>query len=561
MPTSLGIRTDPQHPRVLHSAVRMVAVAFAIFYACGAVFLFPVSPSIAGPFDRLMEALSVALVVSAALHAISFLPAPASKVASFLGFFADYAILVSANAAAPELMLPSLALLPLLAIVNGIRYGARIMLASMGVGILILAGSTQVPFYLNNGTIIFLILLLALAVPLWMYFLVSRLQVETQNAKLASQAKSRFVATIGHELRTPLNTIVALADVLIRPGEPMPIEQVELLRDNARLLRASVSDVLNFGLIEKGEVAIRNEAVHVRAAVRRSVGAFKHAAKAKGLELTSTIPDTVPSYIFSDPARLDQVLANLIGNAIKYTETGSVLVAVSHEAKDDLIFIHVIDTGIGLPTDSTTALFEPFVQGSAGPSRRFDGVGLGLSIVRGITFAMGGWTTLNPRKDGQGTIARVTLPANTDRVPARVDQSAELDALFAQHQRFVPPKRILVVEDTHSNRYVLCQFLLRAGHRPVEAPSAAEAITLLGSSTFDMLITDLHMPHQSGIDLISFVRGAGFDYSSIPMLVVTADATTEAASRAIEEGAFGVLTKPVDPAKLLQAVQWQVVDP
>jgi two-component system sensor histidine kinase RpfC len=508
-----------------------------------------------------MAALGVSLVLAAILHILSFAPAPFSKLSSFVGFFADYAILVTANAAAPSLMLPSLALLPLLAIVNGIRYGARVMLASMGVGILILAGSTQVPFYLSNGTIIFLILLLALAVPLWMYFLVARLQVETQNAKLANQAKSRFLAHVGHELRTPLNTIVALSDVLIRPGEPMPLEQVDLLRDNARLLRASVSDVLNFSLIEKGEVAIRNEAVHVRSAIRRSMGAFKHAAKAKGLELISSVPDTVPSYIFSDPARLDQILANLIGNAIKYTESGSVLVGASHEPKDDVFFLHVIDTGIGLPTDSTTALFEPFVQGSAGPSRRFDGVGLGLSIVRGITFAMGGWATLNPRKDGQGTIARVMLPANTDRVPARVDQSAELDALFAQHQRHVPPKRILVVEDTHSNRYVLCQFLLRAGHKPVEAPSAAEAITLLGSSTFDLLITDLHMPHQSGIDLISFVRSSGFDYASIPMLVVTADATTEASSRAIEEGAFGVLTKPIDPAKLLYAVQWQVIEP
>jgi two-component system sensor histidine kinase RpfC len=539
----------------------MVAVAFAIFYACGAVFLFPISPSILGPFDRLMGALAISLGVSAALHIISFLPAPVSKLSSFLGFFADYAILVAVNAAAPGLMLPSLALLPLLAIVNGIRFGARVMLASMGVGLLILAGSTQVPFYLNNGTIIFLILLLALAVPLWMYFLVSRLQVETQNAKLASQAKSRFVAHIGHELRTPLNTIVALSDVLIRPGEPMPTEQIELLRDNARLLRASVSDVLNFSLIEKGEVVLRNEAVHVRSAIRRSIGAFKHAAKAKDLQLTASIPDTVPSYIFSDPARLDQVLANLIGNAIKYTEVGSVLVSVTHDPKDDLIFIHVIDTGIGLPSDATTALFDPFVQGSAGPSRRYDGVGLGLSIVRGITFAMGGWATLNPRKDGQGTIARVTLPANTDRVPARVDQSAELDALFAEHQRLVPQKRILVVEDTHSNRYVLCQFLLRAGHRPVEAQSAAEAITLLGSSTFDMLITDLHMPHQSGIELISFVRSSGFDYATVPMLVVTADATTEAAALAIEEGALGVLTKPIDPAKLLHAVQWQVSEP
>jgi two-component system sensor histidine kinase RpfC len=534
----------------------MALVGLATLYAWSASKVLPVDHPLLAGFDRLMWVLAISLGGAALIHGLALILRRSSKRVAVLGFAADYLILAATNAVSPALMMPSLAIIPALSIVNGVRYDLDAMRYSIFTGFLLCCGALVIPYYVANPTIFILIALLTIVSPAWMYLLVSKLRRTASEARSASDAKTRFLAHMGHDLRTPLNAIASLSESVLRAGQPLTPDELTMLRDNARLLRSSVSDVLNFSRIEKGDLVLAPEAVNIRSTVERAISAASYLAHTKGLALASSLDSGVPSHVFVDPSRLDQILSNLIANSLRYTNSGRVDLHVSYDPTDDTIHIEVSDTGIGVP-DTVNRLFEPFSQAEAGPSRRYDGFGLGLSIVRGLLFAMGGWITLKNRTDSPGTVASFFFPAATARIPHRPSSPLTLEAVFDKHRSDVSAKRILVVEDTMASRYVMCQILSRAGHHCIEAFNVQEAVAKLNMDSVDLAVVDLHMPGESGIDLITYIRSSSSDFSAIPILVVTADATTDSASQAMLAGAFAVLPKPVDPRALLDAIQWQ----
>jgi PAS domain S-box-containing protein len=382
----------------------------------------------------------------------------------------------------------------------------------------------------------------------------ARLYGESQEV---SRVKDEFLATLSHELRTPLNAILGYAR-MIRSGlvsGDTHGRAVETIERNATSLTQIVEDVLDVSRIISGKIRLDVQPVDIPALIRHALDAVTPAADAKGIRLETEL-GAVSTPISGDPDRLQQVIWNLVSNAVKFTARGG-SVRVQLARVDGHVEIAVIDTGIGIAPEFLPHVFERFRQADSGTTRERGGLGLGLAISRNIVEMHGGTIRAESEGKGHGTTVRVILPLMTSTGTA----AAALDprpALAAGSPVLVPDLlgvRVLVVDDDPDALRMVREILEAAGAQVVSAATAAEALGCLSTALPDVLVADLGLPRMDGFALIAEIRqGPNPGWRDLPAAALTAYARSEDRARALRSGFHVHLSKPIDPGELMATV-------
>ena len=371
------------------------------------------------------------------------------------------------------------------------------------------------------------------------------------EAQAAANAKSDFLSTMSHEIRTPMTGVLGMIDLLRdNPSITERDRYLLTLKQSADLLMTVLDDVLDFSRIESGCVEFEDGDFDIEELMRSTIALFNGAASQKNLLLALEVDCGASTSVRGDAVRLQQVVSNLLSNAIKFTAVGRVTLLLSAGPADDTVDasaygpaaqgwrIEVRDTGIGIADDKIGLLFEPFVQADAATSRRFGGTGLGLAITRRLIDAMGGQSGVRSRP-GRGSTFwfEVTLPAGS---------GAEAAASPAEPVPGPPPLDLLVAEDNPVNQMIISAILRRLGHRVTCVENGRLALGLALAHPFDAILMDMQMPEMDGLAATRAIRNLPAPHGVVPIIALTADASSERRRFYDGAGLTDFLTKPID---------------
>jgi len=395
-------------------------------------------------------------------------------------------------------------------------------------------------------------------------------QLEESNLQLktASQAKSTFLSMMSHEIRTPMNGVLGMLELLsLSKLDMQQRTTLNIVRDSGRSLLRIIDDILDFSKIEAGKLEVAPEVASIQELIGRVVAIYSGNASSKALTLSSHCDPRISPAVMVDPLRLQQILNNLVSNAIKFTREGSVEIRaelVERREGSDLVRITVTDTGIGIAREKSAALFEPFQQGGSEVARIFGGTGLGLSIGKRLAGMMGGEITVTSEL-GRGTTVTVLLPlpiADPALLP-RADAHARSEGAAATvAARRAPPSAddacaegtlVLVVDDHAVNRLVLRRQVTALGYACEEAEDGREALEKWRSGRFSLLITDCNMPVMDGYELARAIRSAEPEGARSTIIIAcTANALKGEAENCFAAGMNDYIAKPVQLRRLAE---------
>ncbi|EGB16101.1 PAS/PAC sensor hybrid histidine kinase [Pseudodesulfovibrio mercurii] len=376
-----------------------------------------------------------------------------------------------------------------------------------------------------------------------------------EQAEAFSRSKTEFLTNMSHEIRTPLNGIMGMLQLLHSTG--LSREQAEYsgaaLQSSRRLMNL-LTDILDLSRVEAGKLVVRAVPFDLVETCRQVCDLFKLTSAQSGVTLICELGENVPRRVIGDAIRLQQVLTNLLGNAFKFTATGSIVMAAHRlpdgPSKGYRILFSVADTGEGIPDEKVDTLFDAFTQVSEGYTRRHQGAGLGLSICRNLVRLMGGTMSIES-EEGAGTTLYVALPFG-----AGDDEAPTADRTRPRAGGALRPLSILLAEDERVNSLVMKRLLEKGGHTVVAVENGAEVLETLRTASFDVILMDIQMPVMDGVETARAIRAGrvGADLTDIPIVAVTAYAMVGDREKFLKAGMDGYVVKPIEMEKLEQAL-------